>query len=184
MNSGGRQIAERLRGLRDALDLSPEAMAATCGLSVDRYLELEAGEEDIPVSLLMQIATAFRMELTTLLTGESPRMHGYALTRRGQGTRVERRKEYRYEALNESFIHKKGTPFRVTVTPRPASDPIPLYRHEGQEFNLVLEGRLMISVNGRELIMEEGDSLWFDAGLPHGMKALGDKEVKFLAIIL
>jgi quercetin dioxygenase-like cupin family protein len=42
----------------------------------------------------------------------------------------------------------------------------------------------MISVNGKELILEEGDALWFDSSLPHGMKALDGKTTKFLAIII
>ncbi len=184
MKSELKQIAFRLRGLRDDLALSVDEIAATCGISPDVYITYESGETDIPVSILMRIASGYNMELTTLLTGESPRMHGYSLTRKGQGTIVERRKEYRYQSLNEGFIHKKANPFIVTVVPGQAGEPFPLYHHEGQEFNMVLEGRLMVSVNGREMILEEGDSLWFDSGLPHGMKALDGKEVKFLAIII
>jgi quercetin dioxygenase-like cupin family protein len=41
----------------------------------------------------------------------------------------------------------------------------------------------MLVINGKNLILEEGDSIWFDSGLPHGMKALGGKEVKFLAVV-
>lgn len=44
--------------------------------------------------------------------------------------------------------------------------------HTGQEMNYVLEGRLLISVSGKELVLGVGDSLYFDSGLPHGMKAL------------
>jgi hypothetical protein len=77
-------------------------------------------------------------------------MHGYALTRKGQGTWVDRRKEYRYQALNESFIHKKASPFLVTVEPADADAPVPEYIHEGQEFNLVLSGRLKLVIHGRQ----------------------------------
>jgi quercetin dioxygenase-like cupin family protein len=110
-------------------------------------------------------------------------MHGYSLSRKGQGTRVERRKEYKYRALNESFIHKKASPFIVTVDPPAGEEQVPVYHHEGQEFNMILEGNMLVLINGRELILEEGDSLWFDSGLPHGMKALGGKPATFLAII-
>ena len=50
------QIAERLKGLRDALDLSPEEVAAVCQLTPDAYLALESGSQDIPVSILHQIS--------------------------------------------------------------------------------------------------------------------------------
>ena len=56
--------------------------------------------------------------------------------------------------------------------------------HQGQEFNMVLEGRMLLDVNGKELILNEGDSLYFNSALPHGMLALDGKPVKFLAIIM
>ena len=50
--------------------------------------------------------------------------------------------------------------------------------------NYVLEGRLLIGLNGKEIELNPGDSLYFDSSLPHGMKALDGKTVRFLAIIL
>ena len=50
--------------------------------------------------------------------------------------------------------------------------------------NYVLEGRLLISLDGREFELEPGDSLYFDSAQPHGMKALDGKTVRFLAIIM
>ncbi len=184
MKSEIKQIALRLRGLREDLGLGISDIANACEIAPELYASYESGETDIPVSFLMAISAQYNIELTTLLTGDSPKMREYSLTRKGRGTVVERRKEYNYQALNESFIHKKASPFIVTVAPRLSTDPIPLYQHEGQEFNLVLEGRLMVSVNGKELILEEGDSLWFDSGLPHGMKALDGKVTKFFALII
>ena len=46
----------------------------------------------------------------------------------------------------------------------------------------MLEGRLLISVSGKELVLGVGDSLYFDSGLPHGMKALDGKPVRFLGV--
>ncbi len=60
----------------------------------------------------------------------------------------------------------------VTVAPDPEQKTMPLYQHEGQEFNMVLKGRLLIILKDKELILEEGDSLWFNSGLLHGMKAM------------
>ena len=183
MKTDIRQIAERLRGLRDALGISAEECARTCDIFTETYQQYESGETDIPVTFLIHFATLFHIELTTLLTGDAPKMHSYALTRKGQGSLVDRRKEYQYQALNEAFIHKKADPFIVTVLPESVDAPVPLNRHEGQEFNLVLAGRMQLLIHGKELILEEGDSIWFDSALPHGMKALDGKEVKFLAIV-
>jgi transcriptional regulator with XRE-family HTH domain len=183
MKTDIKQIAERLKGLRDVLDLSPADCANACEINLQMYENYESGETDIPVTFLLKFAAAFHIELTTLLTGEAPKMHGYALTRKGQGTMVYRRKEYRYQALNEGFIHKRASPFMVTVDPEQENDAVPLNQHEGQEFNLVISGKLLLVINGKNLILEEGDSIWFDSGLPHGMQALEGKEVKFIAIV-
>ena len=45
-------IGERLRGLRDALDLPAEDVANLCGISTDEYLKMEQGERELSVSKL------------------------------------------------------------------------------------------------------------------------------------
>jgi quercetin dioxygenase-like cupin family protein len=55
--------------------------------------------------------------------------------------------------------------------------------HEGQEFNYVVEGRLELRIGGNKIILETGDSIMFNAKIPHGMRALDDKPVRFIAII-
>ena len=56
--------------------------------------------------------------------------------------------------------------------------------NQGQEFNIVIEGRMLLNINGKELILNTGDSLYFNSALPHGMLALDGRPVKFLAIIM
>ncbi|RGJ72385.1 cupin domain-containing protein, partial [Phocaeicola dorei] len=48
----------------------------------------------------------------------------------------------------------------------------------------ILIYRTPLNINGKELILNPGDSLYFDSSIPHGMLALDDKTVKFLAVIL
>lgn len=67
-----RQIAERLVGLRDALDLRPEDIASTCNIDLETYLGYESGEKDIPVSFLHQIAKHYGVELPALMFGYEP----------------------------------------------------------------------------------------------------------------
>ncbi|HPS11862.1 MAG TPA: cupin domain-containing protein [Prolixibacteraceae bacterium] len=178
-----RQIAERLRGLREVLDVSAEDAAQTCGISVEKYLDYESGKIDIPVSVLHNISQKYKVELTVLLTGEDPHMHHYSLTRKNTGASAERTKAYKYQSLAQSFINRKAEPFIVTVDPKPESTEICLNTHPGQEFNYILKGRLKFCLAGKEMILEEGDSIYFDSGLPHGMLALDGKECQFLALI-
>ena len=182
MNEQIKQIAKRLTGLREALELSESEMASVCGISAEEYATYESGNKDIPVSLLHCISQKYGVELTALLFGEEARMSAYFLTRKGHGMAMERTKAYKYQSLAAGFKNRKADPFIVSVEPN--DNPIYQNSHSGQEFNMVLEGRMMLSMNGRELILEEGDSIYFDSNLPHGMKALDGKTVKFLAVII
>jgi transcriptional regulator with XRE-family HTH domain len=176
-------IATRIRGLREDLDMSQERMAEICGVSLSEYLLLENGERDIPVSVLHNISQQCNVEMTTLLFGEEPHLKTYYLTRKGKGTAMDRTKAYKYQSLAAGFIDRKADPFIVTVEPNDDA-PIHLNSHNGQEFNMVLEGSLLISINGKELILNEGDSIYFDATKLHGMKALNGEPVRFLALII
>lgn len=116
--------------------------------------------------------------------GEEPKMKSYFLTRRGTGVSVERTKAYKYQSLASGFKGRKADPFIVTVGPKPENTPVYFNTHEGQEFNLVIEGRMLLNINGKELILNPGDSLYFDSSKPHGMLALDGKTVKFLAVVM
>ena len=182
MNEQIKQIAERLKGLRDSLDLSLDEMAAKCD-KLPKDIELyESGNVDIPMSYLFDISQVFGIETSTLISGDEPKMKAYFLTRKGKGISIERTKAYKYQALASGFKNPKSEPFEVTVEPN--SNPIYLNTHTGQEFNYVLEGRLQFRINNKDLILETGDSIYFDSSNPHGMKALDGKPVKFLAIIM
>ncbi len=182
MNEQIRQIAERLKGLRESLDLSYEEMSAQCNKQPFEVELYESGDVDIPMNYLFDIAQNLGVETSTLISGEEPRMKAYYLTRHGKGVSVERTKAYKYQALASGFKNPMAQPFEVNVEPN--ENPIYLNTHEGQEFNYVLEGRLQFRINEKDLILGEGDSIYFDSSNPHGMKALDGKPVKFLAIIL
>ncbi len=178
-----KQISARIRELREIYGISPEALAKELNIPEETYEDYESGNVDIPVSFLYLIANRFNVELTDILTGEGPKLRTYCLVRKGKGVSVERRKEYKYQSLAYNFVNKKAEPFLVTVDPDTGNNGISYNSHPGQEFNYVLEGRLRIIIDGRELVLNEGDSLYFDSSLKHGMQALDGKPAKFLAVI-
>ena len=177
------QIAERLRGLRDALELEIEEMALQCGISPEQLREYENGNVDIPVSFLHSLSSVYGIEMTALMFGSEPRMNSYYVTRAGKGIKVERTGAYSYQDLAAGFQHRVMAPFMVTVEPSEAEKPMTLNTHEGQEFNFVVEGTLEISVAGKINVLNPGDTIMFDAKKPHGLRALNGKTVKLLAII-
>ena len=52
------------------------------------------------------------------------------------------------------------------------------YSHEGEECGVVLEGTFKGTIGGEEIILEVGDSIYYDSIIPHVWEAVGDKEVK------
>ncbi|MDU1903676.1 MAG: XRE family transcriptional regulator [Dysgonomonas sp.] len=184
MNEELKQIGLRLKGLRDALELSKEEFASSCDIPVEDYIQYETGEKDFSISLLKRIASQYKVDLTTLMFDEEPRMSSYALTRKEKGLEIKRVEDYQYQALASGFTNRKADIFMVTVQPKPDSTPIHQSQHSGQEFCIVIKGRLLIQINGKDLVLEKGDSLYFDPSLPHGMKAMDSKPAKFLTVIV
>ena len=179
-----RLIAARIKELREISGISVEKLAQELNITKEQYELYESGTCDLPMSFLYSVANYFNVELTAILTGENPKLRTWCLVRKGKGVSVERRKQYKYQSLAFNFINKKAEPFIVTVEPEPGDAPVHYNSHPGQEFNYVLEGKLKVYINNQELVLNEGDSLYYDSSAYHGMKALDGKPAKFLAIIL
>lgn len=177
-------IASRIKELREISGISLESFAHELNVEKDLLFNFESGKTDIPVGFLIKVAHRFNMELAALLSGDQPKLHVYSVVRKGKGLNVERRKQYNYENLAWNFIHKKVEPFIVTVVPYQDGRTPEFNAHPGQEFNFVLEGNLMVVVDGHEINLNEGDSIYFDSGYQHAMYALNNQQARFLAIII
>ena len=79
-----KQIAERLRGLRDVLELTAEDIARDCEISAEEYRLAETGDYDISVSMLQKIARKYGIALEAMMFGEEPKMSSYFLTPAGK----------------------------------------------------------------------------------------------------
>ena len=179
-----KEIATRVSELRELSDMTVEQMAEFLNIPVEKYQEYESGNEDIPASVLFEIAQKLGVDMALLLTGEEPRMHIFTVTRKGKGVSVERRKQYKYQNMASNCIHKKAEPFMVTVNPKPEGSELSTNSHPGQEFDYLLEGSLKLYIHNHEIILEEGDSIFFDSNYAHAMQALGNKPATFLAVVL
>jgi mannose-6-phosphate isomerase-like protein (cupin superfamily) len=179
-----KEIAQRVSELREISDVEPKEMSDYLNIPLGTYVGYEEGKNDIPASILYEIAQKLKVDMGLLLTGEETRMHIFTVTRKDKGVRVERRKQYKYENLAEKFIHKKAEPFIVTVKPRVEEGKPTTNSHPGQEFNYIIKGSLKIYIHDNEIDLEEGDSIFFDSSYEHAMEALNGQKAKFLAIIL
>ncbi len=184
MEESIKSIGQRLKGLREVLNIPAEEVAELCDISLEHYLKMEDGTADPSVYRLSKISKHYGISLDVLLFGEEPRMNSYFLTRKGCGMAVERRHDYKYESLASGFRRRKVEPFLTQVDPLPEGKAYSQNTHEGQEFDYVLEGELEIRIGNKVLVLKEGDSIYFDAAQPHCMHALGGKPVKFLCVIV
>ena len=150
----------RICDLRDIAGLSQEQVAERAGVPLEEYIAYEAGTRDFSFSHLFNIAGVLGVDISDLLTGESPKLKGYILTRAGKGLAFERRKAYQYEHLAYNFRDKKAEPFMVTVDYDPSGKEKPAHSHEGQEFDYVLEGHMKIVLGGNDVYLGPGDSIY------------------------
>ena len=178
-----RQIAMRIRELREISDYTVEEVAGGVEIPPEEYRSYEAGEADIPISLLLKLSAFYNIDTTTILTGEAPKLSTCAVTRRNMGVEIERAKHYVYKNLAFNFNHRRVEPLYVTVAPD-ANRTMETNSHSGHEFDYVLEGVLRLRVGSQETELYPGDSAYYDSIHPHAMQAVGDKECKFLAIVI
>lgn len=176
------EVGSRLRELRELSKVTVEDMADYLKMPVEKYNCYEGGKLDIPASSLIEIARKLDVDMGLLLTGREPKMNIFTVTRAGEGVEMERRKQYDYQSLAGKFVHKKAEPFIVTIKPRKGA--LSDYSHPGQEFEYVLEGTLKIHIHDHEIILDTGDSIFFDSSYKHAMEALNDKPVKLLAVVM
>lgn len=180
------EIAERIRGLREILDISTEEMARICGISEDEYIAYESGTRDFTFTFLYLCANRFNVDMMELLTGDQPRLSGYCLTRAGQGLRIQRRAGFEYENMAALFRERIAEPFIVTAPYRESEQdkPISLSSHDDQEFDMILEGQLKFVYDGHVEILNPGDTVYYDSNRGHGMIAVGGKPCRFLAMVI
>jgi mannose-6-phosphate isomerase-like protein (cupin superfamily) len=65
----------------------------------------------------------------------------------------------------------------------PAFDEDAIFQHEGEEFMFVLEGKHELIYGGERFTMREGDSVYFDAAVPHTGRSVGKKKARLLAVM-
>ncbi|HOB64784.1 MAG: helix-turn-helix transcriptional regulator [Clostridiales bacterium] len=173
------KIRGRIKDLREFSDYSLEDFAAKLNMSAKEYEDYENGTKDIPIGLLYNIATALQIDPSVILFGQSPTKRYVSVVYAGKGTEIERFKGYSFLSLNSDFIDPNLEPMLVTIKEGVTPE---LVQHKGQEFNYVLEGSLRVIVGEKEYYLKTGDSIYFDATLPHAQIAM-EKEARFLTVI-
>ena len=181
-----KDIALRIREMREILGYSMQKMAELTDVSEELYRCYEAGETDLPFTFMHKCAKAFGLEITTLLEGQSAKLSGYTVTRRGAGLVTASEDGITIQDMAPMFRKKLATPYWVTYeySEELQNKPIHTTTHSGQEFDLVIKGALKVKVGDREEILREGDSIFYKSSTPHGMIAVDGRDCEFLAMIM
>ena len=166
-----KEVAGRIRALREDMDLTLQEMAEATGRSTAEYAAQESGEEDLSFTFLYKCAEKFGVDVIELLTGENPHLTGYSLTREGAGLSIKRRAGFEYLHKAPHFRHKLAEPFHLS-------------RHEGQELDFIISGQMRFAYEDHEEILSPGDVVMYDSGRGHGMIATGGEPCVFLAIVM
>lgn len=181
-----KEIAGRIRELREIENLTVSQMAQKTGVSEEEYIACENGEGDLHFAFIYRCANAFNVDVTDIIEGYSPRLRSYTVTRRGEGQKIEKAHGMTYYNLAAAFRNRIAEPLYVksAYSEEAQHKPIECTTHSGQECDLVISGHLKVQVGEHAEILGPGDSIYFDSNTPHGMIAVEGQDCTFYAIVL
>ena len=175
------EIAKRLACLRDACGYTAGQLADELGIDRQVYANYENDGKDIPISVLFQVASKFNVDFNEILTGDEAKLDTFHIVKAGQGKTIQRYEGYDYRDLAFRYTHKIMQPLLVTL--QPDDKPAELVTHVGQEFNHVLLGTMVLTYGDRDIVLEQGDSVYFNPTRPHGQRCGGKIPAVFLTVI-
>lgn len=175
-------VARRMAALRAESGLTLRELAEKSGLS-DAYLNrVERQKTPINIANLEKVAAAFGVALSSFFEVDEARQP-LVITRAGSARKVRFRGRggFRVELLADTKKGKLMEPLLVDLTS--AKETVPPQSHPGQEFNYVVEGRCEFFFGKQRLELEAGDSIYFDASVPHVCRGLGKGPSRILAVV-
>ena len=181
-----REVAQRIRELREVSGFTVEQMAARTNLSVEEYIQCESGNRNLSIAFLYRCTLSFGVDMGDLLEGRSPKLRSYDLTRKGEGQRIEEAHHMIGYNLAADFRNRIALPLYMEIKYREGAEyeDIELVTHEGQECDIVISGHMKIQIGSRSEILHAGDTIYYDSSTPHGMIAVGGEDCTFYAIVL
>ena len=181
-----REVAARVRELREISGFTVEEMAQRTALSVEEYIQCESGNRNLSIAFLYRCTLSFGVDMSDLLEGRSAKLRAYDLTRKGEGQRIEEAHHMVGWNLAADFRNRIALPLYMEMKYREGAEyeDIDLVTHEGQECDIVIRGHMKIQIGGHTEILHAGDTIYYDSSTPHGMIAVDGEDCAFYAIVL
>ena len=178
-------IGPRIRALREAMDLSLRDLAERSGVSAPMLSQVERGETSPTLAIAGRIASGLELTLSQLLRLDEGGTVSI-VRRRERRPGGSRARGHAYEVLTPALPGQRAELSRHTLAPGAATggpgDP-PMHEPGSRETALVEEGRVVLICDGERHELDAGDTVTFDADLPHHFENPGPGEATFLAVL-
>ena len=175
-------FGEKLRALRKARGLTLPALATAANITKGYLSKIENAPEPPTFSTLQSLATVLGVEMGDLLetqtaTAASPNLeiHEPGAGAWQQSTALG---GYAFLPLLQTYRQKYLSPFLMRVEPGQTS----AFRHDGEEFLYVLEGRVELEYEGKRHVLKKGASAYLDSQIKHRFHNPGRETATLLAV--
>jgi transcriptional regulator with XRE-family HTH domain len=176
-------VGPRIRALRDAMGFSLRDLAERSGVSAPMLSQVERGETSPTLAVAAKIATGLELTLSQLLRLDEGQ---HVSVSRAAGRRVSTRGGHRIEELTPPMPGQRADVSLHVLEPGATTggrtDP-PMHEPGSRETAVVLAGTLALIVDGSRYELPAGDSVTFDADLPHHFENDGEEPTRFIAVI-
>jgi transcriptional regulator with XRE-family HTH domain len=176
-------VGARVRTLREAMGLSLRDLAERSGVSAPMLSQVERGEASPTLAVAARIASGLDLTLSQLLRLDED--HHLLITRRGEG-RARRRGGHVVEELSPPLPGQRAEVSLHTLEPRAstgAPDDPPIHEPGSRETLYVQSGAVVLCIDGDRHELSVGDSVTFDADLPHHLENPGRSVARLLAVV-
>jgi XRE family transcriptional regulator, regulator of sulfur utilization len=176
-------VGARVKSLREAMDLSLRDLAERSGVSAPMLSQVERGDTSPTLAVAQKIAAGLDLTLSQLLRLDEDR-HA-VIVRAGTG-RTRRRRGHKLEELTPPLPGQRADVSVHTLSPGAATgapDDPPVHEPGSRETTVVIEGTAELFIDGGRHELHEGDSVTFDADLPHHFENNGETDARLLAVV-
>jgi transcriptional regulator with XRE-family HTH domain len=178
-------VGTRVRSLREAMGLSLRDLGERAGVSAPMLSQVERGETSPTLAVAHKIATGLDLSLSQLLRLDEA--EGVTVVRRGERRAGSTRANgHAYEVLTPELPGQRAEVSRHVLAPGTKTggphDP-PIHEAGSRETAVLIAGRLTLVCAGTPYDLDEGDSVTFDADLPHHFENPGRSEARFMAVV-
>ncbi|WP_287030965.1 helix-turn-helix domain-containing protein [Pseudomonas sp. UBA6310] len=178
-------LGMQIRRQRLAQELKIAEVARIAGISQGMLSKIENAQVSTSLDTLSRLCDVLGMPMSKLFSQYDQQGSGALLVKADEGLEVVRRgteKGHTYHLLNHTRGPKKSFEAYM-VSMDDASEEFPTFSHPGTEFLHLLEGELVYRHGNQLYAMQAGDSLTFDAEVPHGPEQLVQVPIRLLSIM-